>query len=127
MQSMPKQVAAGIVIFDGDCTVCNAFREATQSRSPAETFEFIAYQSADLENLSPGLTLEMAEKVMHVIRPDGKRLGGARAFFEVMRYMHGFWGFIGKVWAFPPLSLLAEPFYRLGSKNRPLIARMLGL
>ena len=124
---MFKSTTAGTVIFDGECTVCNAFRRATQSRSPAGTFEFIAYQTADLDSLCPGLTQEMAEKVMYVIRPDGKRLSGARSFFEVLRYTSGFWGLFGKVWAWPPLSLVAEPFYRLGSKNRPIIARILRL
>jgi len=104
---MVQQSTAGMVIFDGECTVCHAFRRGTQSRSPAEIFEFIPFQSADLDSLCPGLTQEMAEKVMHVIRPDGRRLSGARAFFEVMRHMHGFWGLFGKVWTFPLLSLLA--------------------
>ena len=119
--------SAGIVIFDGECTVCQAYRRFTQSRSSDGLFEFVPFQTADLQSLSPGLTYEMAEKVMHVVRPDGKLLSGARAFFEVVRYMSGLWGLFGRIWAWPPLSWLAEPFYQLGSKNRPFIARLFKL
>jgi predicted DCC family thiol-disulfide oxidoreductase YuxK len=120
-------VARPIVLYDGDCGVCTALKKEAQRRDAAARLRFIAYQAADLEQISPGLTREMAGRVLYLVQPDGQRFAGARAVFETMRRLPGLWRLIGAIGAFPPLSLLAEPFYRLVARNRGRISRWLGL
>lgn len=117
----------GIVLFDGECGICNASREWAEARDRAGRLKFIPFQVADLDALSPGLTPEKASRSAYFIWPDGRRVGGARAIFETLKRLPGLWGVVGMVWALPPLWIVAEPFYRLISRNRARISAWLGL
>ncbi|HMM27056.1 MAG TPA: DUF393 domain-containing protein [Aggregatilineaceae bacterium] len=124
---MPSAPASLTVIFDGDCGVCQRLAQFAADRDPARRLRFTAYQRADLAALSPGLTREMTARSVYVVEPDGTRWRGARAVFEIMRRMPGLWAWIGRAGALPPVSLLAEPFYRLAARHRTRISRWLGL
>ena len=115
------------MIYDGDCNVCQALKRGIERRDRRDRLEFVPFQEADLEALAPGLDREMASHSVYLVRPDGRRFRGARAVFEALKRLPGAWGLAGRIWAFPPLSLLAEPFYRLVARNRDRISRWLGL
>ncbi|MGD8623135.1 MAG: DUF393 domain-containing protein [Anaerolineae bacterium] len=115
------------VLYDGDCGICTALKDEARRRDTAGRLRFIAYRAADLEEISPGLTPEMAGQALYLVQPDGRRFAGARAVFETMRRLPGIWRPLGAMGAWPPLSLLAEPFYRLVARNRGRISRWLGL
>lgn len=116
-----------IVIYDGDCGICNATREWAQARDRAGRLKFIPFQTANLGALSPGMTDEMASRMAWVITPDGYRVGGARAIFTVLARLPGVWRVAGTVGAFLPISLICEPFYRIVARNRSRISGWLGL
>lgn len=116
-----------IVVFDGDCGVCQALAQALADRDHHHRLRFTAYQRADLDALSPGLTREMAARSVYAVAPDGSRWHGARAVAEMARQLPGVWGVIGRIGALPPVSLLAEPFYQLVARNRMRISRWFGL
>lgn len=115
------------VIYDGDCGICNESRAWAESRDRAERLEFVPFQTADLEAISPGLTRAMASRMAYFVQSDGSRHGGARAVFETLKRLPGVWGIIGWVGANPAISLLIEPFYRLFAANRRHISARLGL
>ena len=115
------------VIYDGECGVCNKAAGYLQSMDRAHALVFIPYQSANLAHMSPGLTPSMTNRAMYVVEPDGHRYGGARAMFALLRRLPRLWGVVGSVGFFQPLSLLAEPFYRLFAHNRRTVSRWLGL
>lgn len=115
------------MIYDGACGVCHAFREFAERRDVTGQLEFIPFQTAELERIAPGLTPELASEAVYLVREDGRRFRGARAVFEVMRRWPGVWGILGTMMAFPPLSLLAEPFYRLFARHRTRISHWLRL
>jgi len=115
------------VLYDGDCGVCTALQNAARRRDVAGRLRFVAYQAVDLEQISPGLTPEMAGRALYLVRPDGRRFAGARAVFETMRCLAGPWRLVGAIGARPPFYQLAEPFYRLVARNRGRISRWLGL
>jgi predicted DCC family thiol-disulfide oxidoreductase YuxK len=115
-----------IVVFDGDCGICQALRAQAQAWDGAGKLRFVAYQSADLAVLAPGLTRDMARQALYTVGANGRRRG-ARAFFEIMRHLPGVWGMIGTLGALPALSWLAEPVYRLVARHRAAISRWLGL
>jgi predicted DCC family thiol-disulfide oxidoreductase YuxK len=116
--------AEWLVIFDGDCGLCQAARRWVQQRDRQGRLRFVAYQVACLP---PGLTAEQAAQALYLLAPDGRRYRGARAVFETLRNLPGWWGLLGTVGALPPLSLLAEPFYRLVARHRAAVSRRLGL
>ena len=116
-----------IVLFDGDCGICNESRQWVEARDRDGRLRFIPYQVADLAALSPGLTLERARRSAQVIFSDGRRVDGARAAFEVLRRLPGGWGVLGAIWGMPPLWWIAEPFYRLIAAHRARISGWLGL
>ena len=115
------------VIFDGDCGVCTALKDWAKGRDSDGNLEFIAYQTGNLEGISPGLTPELASQALYFVGRDSRRFRGARAVFETMQRLPGKWTALGKVLSFPPLSFVAEPFYRLFAHNRGAISRRLGL
>ena len=117
-----------IVIFDGNCGICQALRRRAEAYDSAGRLRFVANQSIDLDALAPGLTPDMARRALVAVRPaDNRRWRGARAVFEAMRRLPGVWGVIGRIGALPPVSLLAEPFYRVIAHHRGTISRYLGL
>ena len=116
-----------IVIFDGDCGICNETREWAEARDRDKRLRFVPFQIADLDALSPGLTYEQASRMAWFIPASGRRMGGARAIFMILTRLPGMWRIVGAVGAFPPVSLLCEPFYRIVAHNRSRISGWLGL
>ena len=98
-----------------------------KKRDGGGKLEIIAYQLADLNGISPGLTEKMADKAMYFVRKDGTRFGGARGVYEILKRLPGLWGILGAAMAFPPLSVLSEPFYRAFASNRHYVSRKMGL
>lgn len=97
------------------------------SLDAAGHLEFVPFQTADLARIAPGLTVETASRTLHLVLANGQRYVGARAVFEILRRLPGGWSIVGIIGALPPLSLLAEPFYRLFARYRGTISRRLGL
>ncbi len=124
---MTPEAGPGVVLFDGDCGICNASREWAQGRDRAGQLMFLPYQTANLEGLSPGLTREMAARSAYFVHPDGRHVGGARAIFETLRHLPGVWSIVGTVMSQLPFWLLAEPFYYLIARNRGRLSSWLGL
>ena len=116
-----------IVVYDGSCGVCQAFADALVRRDRLERRELVPFQTADLERLSPGLTEAMATRSMDILTERGLRYGGARAVFESLRRLPGPLGVLGRVMALAPLSLAAEPIYRLFAANRHRVSGLLGI
>lgn len=111
------------VVFDGECAICGAFRRWMEQHDTRRRLRFVAYQSSELEDAAPGVAREDARRSLIFIRPGGHTFSGARAVFEAMRQLGGFWGVMGAVMSWPPLSLAAEPFYRLFARHRGRFAR----
>jgi predicted DCC family thiol-disulfide oxidoreductase YuxK len=124
---MQETIPSATVVFDGDCGICQALRRKVQTLDTRGKLRFVPYQAGDLATTVPGLTREAASRSLIVVRDDGRHFRGARAAFETLRRLPGTWGAIGMIAALPPLSLLAEPFYRLIARNRGAISRRLGL
>lgn len=115
------------VIFDGDCGVCRRLVQLALAKDRNDRLRFSQYQTAQLDQLSPGLTRRMTSKSLYFIRHDGRTFRGARAVFETMKRLSGIYGFLGVVLSIPPISLILEPFYRLFAHYRSQISRLLKL
>ncbi|HEX3051397.1 MAG TPA: DUF393 domain-containing protein, partial [Aggregatilineaceae bacterium] len=102
-----------VVVYDGDCGICDKLRQMAVKRDRKQRLKFVPFQAADLNAISPGLTVEMTSRALYAVRQDGKRWHGAQAVFMSMRELPGVWKVIGAVGSLKPVSLIAEPFYRV--------------
>lgn len=116
-----------VVIFDGDCGICNATRQWVQRRDRASRLSWQPYQRADLPGLVPGLTPEQASRAVYFVQPDGQYYRGARAIFETLRYLPGGWRWLGWIGTLPPVNWLAAIVYRIVAQHRTRISRWLRL
>ena len=115
------------VVYDGTCGICQSFMDYFKKRDVGGKFEIVAYHLADLNSISPGLTEKMADESMYFVHKDGTRFEGARAVYEMLKMLPGWWGLIGATMAFRPLSILSEPFYRAFASKRAYVSRKIGL
>ncbi len=106
------------IIYDGECPVCLSLKQVAESKNSSEPLEFIPYQAESFTERSEGLTRQQASQALYVITKDGSQTRGARAVFDVMKSLPGFWRVAGKILSFPPLAWLAEPAYRLFARHR---------
>jgi predicted DCC family thiol-disulfide oxidoreductase YuxK len=115
------------VLFDGDCGICSWCRDFAERHEHAGRLRLVPFQLADLEGLSPGLTLHEAGRMAWFIKPDGRRYGGARCVFEVLKRLDGLWHVLGWMGANPVISTPVTPLYWLVANNRHRISARLGM
>jgi len=116
-----------LVIYDGNCGICQAFANWVMRQDREERLGLIAYQHADLNRVAPGLAHESVQQALHFIDARGRPLRGARAVFEVFRNLPGIWGWAGTLLANPILSAVSEPLYRLIARYRANVSGLLKL
>lgn len=116
-----------IVIYDGDCGICNALRVKITTRDPYNRLRFIPYQSPDWLTLIPEPGLEQVQQAVYFRSSGGEIFSGAAAIFQIMQRVPGCWRIWGQILAFPVGVFFAEPIYRLIANHRARISRWLGL
>ena len=108
----------GTVVFDGECSFCCTAMNYSQEKDTDENLTFVSYQLANLNQVSPGLTRQMAEQTLYFILDDGTRFQGVRAVFEILKRLPGLWGIFVALMSVPFLSTILEPFYRTFASKR---------
>ena len=53
---MNNRAIQGTVVYDGTCGFCEVFMDYFKERDAGGKLEILAYQLADLNSISPGLT-----------------------------------------------------------------------
>lgn len=117
-----------LIIYDGECGICDRARLWTSARIKSGEFVFIPYQ--DFEQLDSELPFgkdKASKAVVMVDRVRMKHYFGARAAFEIMKLLPGIYGFIGSLLSNSFVAALAAPFYRLIAANRRKISIWMGL
>ena len=106
------------IIFDGECDICTNLKGFAETHTERENLNFIPFQSDQLADYAPKLSVDQASQTLHVITEQGHHIRGARAVFEIMSKLPGLWGWLGRILVKPPFYLIAEPFYRLFARYR---------
>lgn len=106
------------VVYDGECAVCQTFYGWASKKDSQGRLSFTASQSEGLAGVAPQVDRARAANALAFVRPDGSVVYGARAMFLVMGQFTGLAGVFGRIMAWPPLSLLVEPGYRLFARHR---------
>jgi predicted DCC family thiol-disulfide oxidoreductase YuxK len=117
-----------ILLFDGDCGVCNRTAEIMERLDVAHRFSIKPYQSFNEDELKRyGLSYDKCSKRAYVISPGGKVYGGAFAanYFFLKRFP---WSvLVVLIYAVPPLLLAEMIGYYFVARYRYRISRWLGL
>jgi predicted DCC family thiol-disulfide oxidoreductase YuxK len=121
-------VAEYIIIYDGECGICNYFAGWVAKNSSANVFETIPYKKVDFNTLPEGYTPELAmETVLLVERSTQRVYSKAKAVFIILRHTKGLWKIIGRLFANKFSSTLFNPLYSFIARNRSKISRIFGL
>ncbi|HEY70958.1 MAG TPA: DUF393 domain-containing protein [Anaerolineae bacterium] len=125
--SASSSTSPSIVFYDGNCGICQSFASWLMGLDQTRRLSLVAYQQIAPSELPAALTPQMTQQAMHLLDSQGNLYRGARAVFEAMRSLPGFWGCLGAVFSNRLTSTIAEPFYRLVANHRTTISRLLGL
>jgi predicted DCC family thiol-disulfide oxidoreductase YuxK len=117
-----------MVLFDGDCGVCNRSAEIMERLDAAHNFSIRPYRSFTPDELKRyGLSYDKCSKRVYVIAASGRVYGGAFAvnYFFLKQFP---WSLlVVLIYALPPLLLAEVIGYYVVAKNRYRISRWLGL
>ncbi|HEX8026006.1 MAG TPA: DUF393 domain-containing protein [Candidatus Limnocylindrales bacterium] len=115
------------MLFDGDCSICAGSAAWLARRLPPDRLEPRALQDAAADpriaRLTAGLPLAAS---LHVVRPDGSVVTGARAVLAVARLVPR-WRWLARAFDHPLGHLALEPLYRFIAGHRRGFGRLLGL
>jgi predicted DCC family thiol-disulfide oxidoreductase YuxK len=115
------------LLFDPDCGICVATAAWLARRVAPDRLRLLpltlAPADAGVGELVKGRQLA---QTIHAVTPDGRMLTGARAVLAAGRLVPG-WRLLARLFDHPAGHALLEPLYRLVSRRRRRIGRMLGL
>ena len=110
-----------MLIFDGDCGICNQSADWARAHLPAGT-EIVPWQSiADLAAL--GLTVRDVETAAYWVDDDGTLHRGEAAASAVLRRAGGGWRVAGAALGTPIVRPLARRVYYWVAANRHRLSR----
>lgn len=117
-----------IIIYDGECGICNYFAGWVTKNSSANVFEILPYQKVDLTILFGVYIAELAKETVLLFEHSTKRVyNKGMAVFVILGQMKGLWKVIGKLFGNRFGSLLFNPLYSFVARNRSKISRIFGL
>ena len=102
------------LVYDGDCAFCGRCADWIRARLTADV-AVVPAERADLAAL--GLTAQQAAEAAWWIDVGGRRRGH-RAIAAALGACEGVWARLGRVLAWPGISLLAAGVYALVARNR---------
>jgi predicted DCC family thiol-disulfide oxidoreductase YuxK len=100
------------VYFDGGCPVCSREVAMYQRQPGADAVQWVDISQCGKADLGAGLTREAAMARLHLRRPDGSLVSGARAFTDLWRLLPR-WAWLGRLWGSGPGLWLLDVGYRL--------------
>jgi predicted DCC family thiol-disulfide oxidoreductase YuxK len=113
-----------LVLFDGDCGVCDRIAAAMTARHGPEAAIWRPWQREAA--LPAGLTADRLAREIVLVRGDGAVVGGAMVFAALWRRMPG-WRLVGAALAAPGIRTVAALAYRMVASRRRWLSQRLGL
>src|SRR4030042_7009211 len=114
-----------VLIYDGECPVCQGAADWIRARSGPDDFEFLSCHSEDLPRRFPTVEKSACLKAMHLVLPDGKVFAGEQAVPEILLRLKG-WRWAVALFRLPGAGILSRAFYRWFAARRHRISRRFG-
>lgn len=111
------------ILYDGNCPICCAKRDFLQRRDRKGTLAFTDIRSTAFQGLEIPISIELLEREIHSIGPDGQILRG----MEVIRaaYQEIGLGWLAKPTGWPLFRPLFDRLYEIVARNRTHISKFL--
>ena len=106
-----------VLIYDGECPVCERAVEWIRNRSAPGAFEFLSCHADDLAKRFPHIEKSACLEAMRLVLPDGTVLIGERAMPEILRRLYGY-RWTAALFRIPSAKFLSRAFYRWFARNR---------
>ncbi len=115
-----------LVIFDGNCGFCTAASSELETLDKEDALKFVPFQDPSVQR---GLNLPKSNQLdyMFFVDQHGQIYKGAKAVFEAMKRLPGFWGAVGQVFSHRVFMPISELIYGFIARKRFLISRLLRL
>jgi len=121
-QVPPGRIA---VIYDDVCPLCTFQMRLLTWLDLGRRMAFIPLSSPEVAVRAPQLKPEDLAAAMHALTPQGKVHRAARAIRYLSSHIVLMWPLWVLLWI-PGVMFLAEVFYKLVSRNRYLLSKILG-
>ena len=113
---MSAQNALPVLIYDGHCRFC--VREAERlARWVGERVRLESFRDPGVIARHPGLTPELCDRGMQLVRPDGRIVSGAEAGAHLLRLRPAL-APLGWLYYVPGIRQLADAIYGVIARNR---------
>jgi len=113
-----------VVIYDGDCPVCQEAVAWMEARGKKNAFEMLPCQTVERRSRYPYIPETVCMEAMQLVLPTGEVLSGEAAFPEIFKRSKGF-SFLPSLLSLPGFSAVLGLFYRWFARNRYPIAALL--
>lgn len=109
------------ILYDGSCPICCGKVKFLKKRDAKGKFSFSDIRAADFQPLEIGISMEVLEKQIHAVMPDGSVISR----MEVIRaaYREIGLGWLASPTGWPILRPLFDRLYEQIAKNRKSISR----
>lgn len=104
-----------LILFDGECNLCNGFVQFVLKRDPKGYFLFMSQQSPNAEKILLNYNIKSQLSSVVLIEND-QAFKYSSAGLKILKKLTGFWSFFYVLIFFP--KFLRDPFYHYIAKNR---------
>jgi len=111
-----------IVIYDGDCGICEKFKKIVMRLDWFHRFEFEPFQQDQIFLTYPWLSREECEKELKLIEDEKNVFGGADAVLKIC-FKVPLLMIVGRLFWIPPLRQFARWAYVKVANNRHRISK----
>lgn len=114
-----------VVIYDGECPVCQGGMRWVERRALPGQFEFLPCQSPERRARFPWMAEEICLEAVQLVLSDGRVLSGDVAIPEILKRLRG-WRWLARLFRLPGMKFLAAPAYRWVARHRYALSGALG-
>lgn len=113
-----------ILIFDGECGLCQGGKRWVEARALPGMFEFLPCQADERKRRFPTMPEATCLEAMQLVLPDGQILSGTAAIPEILGRLRG-WRWAMLLFRMPGVALLAPRVYAWVARHRYTISCLL--
>jgi predicted DCC family thiol-disulfide oxidoreductase YuxK len=119
------QAPRPVLIYDGECPLCQTAVRWLRTRVPGETLETLPCQDPARAERFPQVTRAACMEAVQLVRPSGAVLSGDAAVPALLRLTPR-WGWLGRLLELPGLRAFRPTVYRWIARNRLSLSRLFG-
>lgn len=119
-----RESGRAVLIYDGDCPVCQKTVAWIRDNMRKDSFEMVPCRSEEARKRCSVVEEAVCMQAMQLILPDGEVLSGEKALPEIVKRLKKY-SPVAALFDLPGSDILARSFYRWFADNRYHIANVL--